>query len=324
MLIDEVKLKIRGGHGGTGIVSFKNPKMSRGPTGGNGGNGGNVYILGVSDLGALRQFRHKKSFKAESGAGGGNNKKDGANAEDLILKVPVGTVVHNLDLKEDVEITKINQRILIAHGAHGGYGNFYFRSATNIYPTKFTPGHKAREFDFLFELKLIADVGLVGLPNVGKSSLLNNLTSAKSKVANYNFTTLEPHLGAYYELILADIPGLIEGASGGKGLGYKFLRHIARCEVIFHLVSSEAKDVQKDYQVIRQELKNFDLELSKKFEYIFLSKSDLVSDKEVKDKLNKLKKLNPDAIAISINSEKSIKAVEKILREIAANKISNS
>ena len=320
MLIDEVKLKIRGGHGGSGIASFKNPKMSFGPTGGNGGNGGSVYLLGVSDLGALRTFRHKKNFKAENGGNGSNYKRDGANADDLILKVPVGTVVHNLDLKEDTEITKINQKTLITHGAHGGYGNFYFRSSTNIYPTKFTPGHKAREFEFLFELKLIADVGLVGFPNVGKSSLLNQLTSSKSRVANYHFTTLEPHLGAFYGLILADIPGLIEGASGGRGLGHKFLRHIARCRVIFHLISSESKDVGKDYKVIREELRNFDKELIKKQEYLFLSKSDLSGKDEVKDQLKKLKKLNKNAIAISVNDEKSMKMVKKILSDIISEK----
>lgn len=320
MLIDEVKIRIKGGNGGDGITSFKNPKMSFGPTGGNGGNGGSVYLVGVSDLGALRAFRHKKSFKAESGTGGGNNKKDGANGADLTLKVPVGTVIRNLDLGEDVEITKIDQRILITHGAHGGYGNFYFRSSTNIYPKKFTPGHRAKEFEFLFELKLIADVGLVGLPNVGKSSLLNQLTSAKSRVANYHFTTLEPNLGSYYGLILADIPGLIEGASVGRGLGQKFLRHIARCETIFHLISSESQDVAKDYKVIKEELRNFDKELNEKQEYLFLSKSDLDTKDGIKEKLKKLKKLNKNARVISINDKESMEGVEKILREIIKDK----
>lgn len=320
MLIDEVKVKIRGGNGGDGIASFKNPMMTYGPTGGDGGNGGDVFVIGVTDLGALRAFRHKKSFRGENGGTGGNNKKDGANGEDLILQVPVGTVIHNLDLKEDVEITKINQKVLIAHGAHGGYGNFHFRSSTNIYPQEFTTGHKAKEFEFLFELKLIADVGLVGLPNVGKSALLNQLTAAKSRVANYHFTTLEPHLGTYYGLILADIPGLIEGASDGKGLGQKFLRHIARCQSIFHLISSESQDVEKDYRVIREELRSFDKSLIEKQEYLFLSKGDLDDVNSVKDKLKKMKNLNKNARVISIHDPKSMKEVEKILREIISKK----
>jgi len=321
MLIDEVKLKIKGGDGGNGVRSFKNPLMSYGPTGGDGGNGGSVYIEGVSDLGALRQFRQKKNFAAKNGVHGSNLKKDGANGEDLVLKVPVGTVVTNLELGEVFEITKIGEKKLITHGARGGRGNFFFRSSTNITPWEFELGHKAREFDFLFELKLIADVGLIGLPNAGKSSLLNELTNAQSKVANYNFTTLEPHLGVYYELILADIPGLIEGASGGKGLGHKFLRHISRCTAMFHLVPADSEDVVKDYKVIKKELASFDKELGKKQEYLFLSKSDLISEKEVKEKIKKLQKLNKKAVAISVIDDKTLEKVKKILNMIKDTKV---
>jgi GTP-binding protein len=321
MLIDEVNLKIKGGDGGNGLMSYKNALMEKGPTGGDGGRGGDAYVIGVSDLSALRQFRHKKNFSAGRGGDGSNRNKDGANGQDLVLEVPIGTVVRNLDLHEEHEVTAVNQKILVAHGAAGGYGNFHFRSSTNITPRLATPGHKAREFNISFELKLIADVGFVGLPNAGKSALLNELTAAKSRVANYPFTTLEPNLGAYYDLILADIPGLIEGASAGKGLGDKFLRHISRCRVLFHLLSAESTDLAKDYQVIRQELEQYDPALGKKPEYLFLSKTDVISEAEVTKKSKILKKLNPRFFSISVFDEESLNAVKKILNQIAKEKI---
>lgn len=320
MLIDEVKLKIKGGNGGSGVVSYKNAMMERGPTGGDGGKGGDVYLEGVSDLSALRQFRHEKAFAAESGQAGSNRNRKGADGGDLVLRVPVGTVARNLDLATDYEVTKVGQRLLIAHGAAGGFGNAHFKSATNITPRQFSPGHKAREFEFFFELKLIADVGLIGLPNAGKSSLLNELTAARSKVANYQFTTLEPNLGAYYELILADIPGLIEGASGGKGLGDKFLRHIARCSALFHLISCESEDVLKDYKTIREELGKFDPELLKKTEYVFLSKSDLLAPEEVRKAERSLKKLKIAAAPLSIVDDQALARVKKLLSRIAEQK----
>lgn len=320
MLIDEANLKIKGGDGGTGVASFKNALMEKGPTGGDGGKGGDVFLEGVSDLSALRQFRHKRGFAAESGRAGSNRDQKGADGEDLILKIPVGTVAKNLDLKTEYEITKVGQRVLVAHGAAGGYGNAHFRSSTNISPRQFSPGHTAREFSFTFELKLIADVGLIGLPNAGKSSLLNELTAAQSRVANYHFTTLEPHLGAYYGLILADIPGLIEGASGGKGLGTKFLRHISRCSALFHLVSCESDDMSKDYETIRQELGRYDKDLLSKPEYVFLSKSDLLSESEILEAKKQLarRKINPEVLTIL--DEDSLKRVKKILNGIAEHK----
>lgn len=321
MLIDEVQLKVKGGDGGDGICSYKNAKMERGPTGGDGGRGGDVYLLGVSDLSALRQFRHKKRFAAKSGVAGSNRTQDGANGEDMILKVPVGTVARNLDLGEDYEITKVGEKKIIAFGARGGHGNYFFRSSVNITPLQFEYGHKAREFNFLFELKLIADVGLVGLPNAGKSALLNELTAAKSRVANYMFTTLEPHLGAYFDLIIADIPGLIEGASGGRGLGVKFLRHIARCKALFHLLSCESDSLAEDYLVIKKELANFDPELVKKPEYIFLTKSDLCEKTELKRKLSKLKAAGISAKAISIFNWDSLEQVKKILNDLLKKKL---
>ncbi|GAF85508.1 unnamed protein product, partial [marine sediment metagenome] len=257
-------------------------------------------------MSALGQFRYKKELKAQNGERGKHRLSDGSNGDDLILKVPIGTIVHNLLTKKNEEIVSIGQRLLVAKGGKGGKGNFKFRSSTNTSPQEFEEGVLGEECELRLELKLIADVGFIGLPNVGKSSLLNQLTSANSKVANYSFTTLEPNLGVYYELILADIPGLIEGASVGKGLGDKFLRHVERTKTLFHFISAESVDPVKDYQVIQNELGSYNKELLNKPEYIFLSKSDLLSKDEINEKLDKLKAIGKKAIAISIIDDNSI------------------
>jgi len=274
----------------------------------------------VSDIGALSQFRGKKELVAEDGQDGKPQLHDGEDGKDIILKVPIGTLVHNLSTGEDSEIISIGQQILIAKGGRGGKGNFKFRSSTNTSPTQFQEGLPGEEYELRLELKLIADVGFVGLPNVGKSSLLNELTNAKSKVANYPFTTLNPNLGAYYELILADVPGIIEGASDNKGLGIKFLRHIDRTKTLFHFISAESSDPVKDYQIIRNELGAYSKKLLDKVEYIFLSKSDLLDKNKIKEKLNQLKKIGKEAIPISILDDESIKHVEKILRDVIKQK----
>ncbi len=321
MFIDDVKIKISAGHGGRGAVAFNRTLMSLGPVGGSGGRGGNVSAIGVSDLSALNHFQHKKAFEAEDGQLGRDQFRDGSDGKDLILKLPVGTVIHNLTTKEDKEITQINEQILLAKGGNGGKGNFLFRSSKNTSPKQFQPGLPGETFEFRFELKLIADVGFVGFPNIGKSSLLNELTKAQSKVANYPFTTLEPNLGVYYELILADLPGLIEGSSSGKGLGVKFLRHIERTKILFHFVSTESDNPVKEYKAIRKELGAWNKDLLKKPEYLFLSKSDLASPAEIKKKLASLKKINPKALAFSNYDDKSLEAIEKILNKIKADKI---
>ncbi len=321
MLIDDVTIKVKAGNGGRGSVAFNNTKMNLGPAGADGGNGGSVYFEGVSDLNVLSQFRYKKKLAAENGENGKKQFNDGADGKNLILKSPVGTIVHNLSSGKDLEIMGIGQRLLIAKGGCGGKGNFKFRSSTNTSPTEFQEGAPGEEYKLRLELKLIADVGFIGLPNVGKSSLLNELTSAKSKVANYPFTTLEPNLGAYYELILADIPGLIEGASGGKGLGIKFLRHIERVKTLFHFISAESINPVKDYQIIRNELGVYDKELLQKTEHIFLSKSDLLESEEIEEKIIALKAISQKVLPVSINDKKSIKRVEEILREIIKQKI---
>ena len=320
MIIDDVTIRVSAGRGGDGIVAFNKNKKSLGPTGGSGGDGGNVYAHGVSDFSALRQFRFKKEVKAEDGERGNPQYRDGAAGKDIILKVPIGTIIHNLDTNLDCEVIKLNQPVLIAKGGHGGKGNFLFRSSRRTTPERFQCGLPGDCFSLRLELKLIADVGFIGLPNVGKSSLLNELTNAKSKVANYCFTTLEPNLGDYYGLILADIPGLISGASAGKGLGIKFLRHIERTKTLFHFICASTEDAVKDYKIIRSELAKHNKKLLDKPEYILLSKSDLVSAQALKEKIKSLKKINSLITPISLCDEESVKNVQKILNDLKKQK----
>jgi len=320
MLIDDVKIRVTAGAGGKGAVAFNKNLMSLGPVGGSGGKGGSIYIKGTSDLNALNKFRFKKEFKAKNGLDGRPQFRDGSDAEALVLSVPVGTVAHNLKTGKDIEITKIGQQIIIANCGRGGKGNFHFRSATNTSPKEFGYGEPGESFEFCFELKLIADVGFIGLPNVGKSSLLNELTNAKSKVANYPFTTLEPNLGVYYDLILADIPGLIEGASKDKGLGIKFLRHIERTKILFHFIAADSVDPVAGYKTVRNEMGKYNKLLLEKPEYVFLSKKDVVSEAAADEALEKLKKLNKNITQISIFDWNSIELVRKILNDLILEK----
>ena len=320
MLIDDITIRIRAGSGGRGAVAFNKNLNQYGPVGGSGGDGGDIYFEGSSDLSILSSYRFKKEFSAKNGHNGKRQFRDGPDAEDIVLYVPVGTIIHNLTVKTDREIVLIGERIIAARGGHGGRGNFHFRSSVNTRPKEFEYGMPGETFTVRLELKLIADVGLIGLPNVGKSSLLNELTNAKSKVGNFLFTTLEPNLGVYYELVLADIPGLIEGASSGKGLGIKFLRHIERTKVLFHIISAESENPAGDYKTIRGELGVFNKALLEKKEYILVSKSDTADATTVKKKVAVLKKQNSSIMVFSIHDFKSIAAIKKELQKLSAKK----
>lgn len=316
MLVDHIEVRLEAGPGGRGGLAFQKVRLNRGPTGGDGGNGGNIFFEGVSDINVLASISANKVIRAEKGMNGRGQFIDGNRGEDKIIKVPTGTMIINKETSFTKEITAIGERLLAAGGGKGGRGNFKFRSSTNTTPREFEEGTQGDVVDYILELRMIADVGLVGLPNAGKSSLLNELTAAKSRVANYAFTTLEPHLGAYYGIIIADIPGLIEGASEGKGLGDKFLKHIERTKIIFHLISSESDDVLRDYKIVRNELVAYNPEIAAKKEYVFLTKSDMVETSELKKKVAALKKAKVTAVPISILDDDSMKEVQKVLNKI--------
>ncbi|HUV72240.1 MAG TPA: GTPase ObgE [Clostridia bacterium] len=318
MLVDEVEIEIKAGQGGNGVVSFRREKFvpKGGPDGGDGGNGGDVYFRGVENITALNKFRFKKNFSAQDGEPGAKAKKKGAKGEDLVLTVPAGTVIKDLGTQETWEISEPNKELLIAEGGKGGRGNWHFRSATNQTPREFEYGLYGQKRDLLLELRLIADIGFIGFPSVGKSSLLNELTAASVKTAEYHFTTLEPNLGTMDGLILADIPGLIEGASTGKGLGFKFLRHIKRTKALVHVIAADTKDFFSDYKVIRQELEKYDPELLEKPEIILVNKSDLVSLKEIEKIKKSLSSTKREIMASSIYDYDSIQKLRKKLKSL--------
>jgi GTP-binding protein len=309
--IDEIQVRIKAGHGGNGVVRWRHEKGKdkAGAAGGNGGSGGDVYIRAVRNLNILAQYRHIKEFAAKAGAPGFKHSMDGKNGDDLIIDLPIGSTVKNLETGKVFNLLEDEKQIKILKGGRGGLGNEHFKASTNVKPRESTPGKPGEEAEFLIELALVADAGLVGLPNAGKSSLLNALTNAQSKVGSYPFTTIEPHLGPLFGFILADIPGVIEGASGGKGLGHKFLKHITRTKLILHCVSAENEDIAAAYKTIRTELSAYSDELAHKPEIILLTKTDTVSESEVKEKLKILKKLNKKVIPASVMSDESVKQV---------------
>jgi GTP-binding protein len=276
--VDEIHLKATAGKGGNGVVRWLRVKETAkgGPSGGDGGRGGDVKIVGVRDLAALAAFRNTKKVRAGDGEAGSNFDRHGKDGAPAILKVPVGTVARNRQTGEEVEILEEGQEEVLLKGGPGGYGNPHFKSATNRNPFQQTDGKPGETGDIELTLKLIANAGLIGFPNAGKSSLLNALTRSRSKVGAYAFTTLEPNLGDFYGFILADVPGLIEGASSGRGLGTKFLKHIERTGFLVHLVSAEQDDPVTAYNVVRAELKGFAKQLESKKELVVLSKVDLL------------------------------------------------
>ncbi len=324
--VDEVRIHVQAGHGGSGVVRWLHSKETArgGPCGGDGGRGGDVIVEGVRDLAVLSTYRYTKKFRAENGVSGQSTNKHGSDGAHIILKVPIGSVVKIFGSGESHELIHEGQQIVIFKGGAGGYGNAHFKSSTNQNPFQKTDGKKGGGGDIEITLKLIADAGLIGFPNAGKSSLLNALTRAQSKIGAYPFTTLEPHLGDFYGYILADIPGLIEGASGGKGLGSKFLRHIERTGLLIHLVSSEQEDPAASYTAIRSELSLFGRELTAKQELIVLTKTDLLLPEEVAEKLEALKKVRGTAevLTVSVEDPESLKAFSDTLSSLLKKNIS--
>ena len=319
--LDQAKIYIKAGNGGSGSASFRREKFIEygGPDGGDGGSGGSIIIESDRNLNTLIDFRYAQHFRAQNGNPGSKKNKTGANGKDLILRVPTGTQMYEEDNNTLIyDFTKGKERYLVASGGKGGLGNVRFKSSTNRAPRKKTNGKAGEEFWIWFQLKVIADVGIIGKPNAGKSSLLAALTRAKPKIASYPFTTINPNLGvAYYggkEITLADIPGLVEGAHKGIGLGDKFLRHIERCKVLLHLIDVSEENLVDCYKKIKHELFSYDKILNKKKEIIFLNKSDLLNkrdiDKKIKEFKNKIKK---KCEVISVFSEKDIKKVKTIL-----------
>ena len=313
--IDEIVIHMEAGRGGNGVEKWLHEKYKEfmGPCGGNGGKGGDVYVLGVRDMGILAQYRHEKEFKAGNGEPGGTRSREGKGGEDYVLKVPIGSIVTNQETGRKYYIDEEGQKTKVLSGGNGGYGNEYFKSSRNTTPKETTPGKPGEKADFLIELELIADVGLIGLPNAGKSSLLNTVTNANSKVGDYPFTTLDPHLGVLYGFILADIPGIIEGASEGKGLGHKFLRHIKKTKMLVHLISVENEDVFAAYKQIRHELDSYDKLLSVKKEVVILSKSDLVTPDELDTKRKMLESEGLEVRELSILDDKQVKELSDYL-----------
>lgn len=311
MFITEINIKFIAGNGGEGKTSFY--KNRRGPDGGNGGKGGSIYVSATSDIYALNNLTKNTEIKAENGQDGMANKKNGRNAKDLEIKLPIGTVITDKDTNEIFEVIKKDDHFRLCSGGSGGLGNFEYRSSSNTTPLYAQSGLKGQQKDLEINLKLIANYGLIGFPNAGKSSLLKELTSAKPKIDNYPFTTLEPNLGELNGKIIADIPGLIKGASKGKGLGIKFLKHIERVSLLFHCISCETDDLVKNYQTIRNELKEFNLKLMDKREIILLTKTDLKSEKEISLCLNVLKKTKKQILPVSINDWDSLEKLKALI-----------
>ncbi len=284
--IDEVKITAQAGNGGAGVVRWLRQKETArgGPSGGDGGRGGDVILEAVRDLAALSTYRFTKKFRAEHGEHGSANNKHGADGKPIVLKVPVGTVATMSSTGDMAELLSEGERVVVYKGGVGGFGNSHFKSSTNQNPFESTPGKPGQGGDIYLTLKIIADAGLIGFPNAGKSSLLNALTRARSKIGAYPFTTLDPHLGDFYGYLLADIPGLIEGASSGRGLGSKFLRHVERTGLLVHLVSAEQEDPAASYRAIRTELAAFGRGLAEKPELVVLSKVDLILPEELANK----------------------------------------
>ena len=319
--LDQAKIYVQAGDGGSGSSSFRREKYIEfgGPDGGDGGEGGSVIFIATKNLNTLIDFRYKQHFKAERGQDGKGKKKTGKSGKDLILKVPTGTQIFEEDNNTLIEdLSKSDQKIVIANGGKGGLGNVRFKSSVNRAPRKKTEGNKGESFWVWLQLKVIADIGIIGMPNPGKSSLLSVLTSAKPKIANYPFTTINPNLGVVSyddkEITLADIPGLTEGAHEGIGLGDKFLRHIERCKSLLHLIDITEDNLLENYSKIRKELFKYSSKLLKKREIIVFNKIDMIDEKEINKKLSIFKrKIKKKFVKISALKNKGLNNIKKNL-----------
>ena len=319
--LDQVKIYIKAGNGGDGSPSFRREKFIEygGPDGGDGGKGGSVILKSEQNLNTLIDYRYQQHHKAKRGENGSGQNRTGKNGDNLVLKVPLGTQVFEEDNKTLIfDFVKIGEEFVAAIGGKGGLGNTRFKSSTNRAPKKYTKGTAGEEFIIWLQLKTIADIGIIGLPNAGKSSLLSAITNANPKIANYQFTTLNPNLGvASYdnkEITIADIPGLVEGAHRGTGLGIQFLKHIERCKSLLHMIDITNKDIKKSYNQIKKELKSYSPKLSKKKELVILNKTDLIDENQVKVITEKFSKTTKsEVITLSTINKKSVSNIKSKL-----------
>ncbi len=309
--VDTFTMRAAAGRGGDGVVRWLHLKGKEkgGPAGGNGGRGGDIIFRAVRDLNVLSAYKGQNDFKAEHGMPGGNQNMHGAGGKDFIFNVPVGALVTRVKTGETREFLVDGEEVVMLKGGNGGYGNAYFKSATHQNPFDSRPGQSGESDTFKIELRIIADGGLIGLPNAGKSSLLNALTAAHAKVGAYPFTTLEPNLGVLYGYVLADIPGLIEGASEGKGLGQDFLRHISRTKVLLHVVASDAENPHADYVTVRKELEKYGKDLVKKPELIIITKTDMITDAKMKELVALFAPLGAKVLTVTVLDDAAVKHV---------------
>lgn len=320
--IDYVSIYCASGNGGSGSVHFRREKFipKGGPDGGDGGEGGSIYIRGKADMWTLLHLKFERHFKAEDGEPGGPNKRTGAKGNDIVIDVPLGTVIKNHETGEVIfEITEDKEVKVLLKGGRGGKGNSFFKTSTHQAPKFSQPGEEGIEGNYIFELKVLADVGLVGFPNAGKSTLLSVITAAKPKIADYPFTTLTPNLGIvkyrdFKSFIIADIPGIIEGAAEGKGLGTRFLRHIERNSILLFLVSADTEDIVGQYNILLNELKEYNPELMVKKRILGISKTDLIEDNILKEKIKSIK-LKIPVIAFSAVAHKGLDELKDLLWE---------
>ena len=321
MFVDELTITAAAGNGGDGVVRWRHEKFKpmAGPAGGNGGRGGDVYVRAVKDPNRLAKYTGNPTFDAEPGEPGRNDNQYGHNGADIYIEIPAGSRVTDIERERVFEVLDPGEEVKILTGGSGGFGNVHFKSDTNRSPEQSTKGNTGQTGRFKIEVSLVVDVGLIGLPNAGKSTTLNMITNAKSRIGAYPFTTLEPHLGDFHGYLIADIPGLIEGAAVGKGLGHTFLRHVSRTKMLLHVVSLDSSDPISDYYTIRDELNDYDKSLLNKEEWILLSKKDLVNKDFISDIVKKLEKNEKRVFVLSQNDAESYKKFATALSQYLGN-----